>query len=96
MRRMFWLGVVLATAGLAGCSGETTIDHAKAEKFLSDNLNPKAQSVTCPDGIKAKTGTTFECKIVYADGVNATATVHVTSDNGDVETKPEDLHLPPG
>ena len=37
------------------------------------------QSITCPVGIKAKQGTTFDCTIVLSDGSSAVAHVTMTT-----------------
>jgi uncharacterized protein DUF4333 len=87
----------LAAAGLAACSvsvgGSTEIDHTKAEKFLAKNLRPKPKSITCPSGVKAKTGGTFECTFVLADGKKGTVTVHMRNSKGDVHVTDRDIHL---
>jgi hypothetical protein len=81
--------LLAAALPLAGCT-QTEIDAGKAESFLRDNV-PGAFVAECPDGVEAKTGDTFECRIEYADGRRATVTVHIRSDEGRVSIGPGDV-----
>lgn len=45
------------------------------------------KTVTCPSGIEAKAQGTFECKAVEESGANATITVTMTDDAGNITWK---------
>jgi len=78
---------------VAGCGGGRTIDHVKAEKFVSDHLEgPRPASVDCPKGVESKKGKTFGCTVIFQDGTSATVTVHVVNDGGRVSVSPADFH----
>ena len=81
---------------MAGCGGKT-IDHVKAERFVSDHLEgPRPSSVECPKGVESKKGRTFGCTVIFADGTSATVTVHVVSGSGRVSVSPADFHAHQG
>jgi hypothetical protein len=94
------LAAVIATSAAftiaAGCGG---IDTDKAEDLfqgLVEEAAPGATvtSVTCPDDIENKTGTSFECSADLDDGTTVTGTCTVTDeDEGRVECLGEDLEL---
>jgi hypothetical protein len=81
---------------LAAC-GETEIDDAKAERFISDALEEQidahVQSVECPDGLKAKTGAKFECTATGDDGSEGTIKVTETDDTGKVSVDAQFLPM---
>lgn len=79
---------------VAGCgSGTKTIDRARVQRFVSNQLTgPRPSSVDCPPGVKARPGTTFECSVSYFDGSTASVTVHVIDKKGDVTVGQSDLH----
>lgn len=71
---------------VAGCGG-TVIDKDKADQFAEQNLvggDVRRASVDCPDDVDAKQGTSFTCD-VEVDGESGTLTMHITSDEGNVE-----------
>ena len=75
---------VLLAGTLAACggSGTKTVDHASVERAIRADITRQGgslQSITCPDGIKAKQGTTFDCAIGLPDGSKAVAHVTMTS-----------------
>jgi hypothetical protein len=87
--------VVLAAA-IAGC-GDTVIDQEKAEKLVVDNITGgqvEPESASCPADVKAEKGKTFDCTVAFPDGEEGTVTVHITSDDGDVEFGQEDFKPP--
>jgi len=85
---------VAAGLAVAGCgAGGPTIDHTKAEKFVSEQLvGQRPASIDCPKGVRAKKGKSFGCTIIFRDGTSATVTVHVVSDSGRVSVAPTDFH----
>jgi hypothetical protein len=94
MRRGALVALGMTAVVLVGCSsGETKISKSKSEKFVADQLNPKADKVTCPDGVTAKASVTYQCQVHYADGDHGTVTVHVQDDKGNVVVNPDDLHI---
>ncbi|MGV0851588.1 DUF4333 domain-containing protein [Mycolicibacterium phlei] len=89
--------VLVAALGvtLVGCS--STIRPEGAAKsvvdLVSEQTGFKPTDVTCPDGIEAKAGTTFECRFTGPEGVEYTANLRVTRVDGDdvefyIETAP--------
>jgi hypothetical protein len=85
--------LALPALALAGCTS-TEIDSGKAETFLRDNV-PGARAATCPDGVEAKKGDTFECDLDYEDGRRAKVTVHIENDDGRVSIRPDDVQPAP-
>jgi NAD(P)H-hydrate repair Nnr-like enzyme with NAD(P)H-hydrate epimerase domain len=86
---------VLFVAVLAGC-GETTIDKGKAEDLARkavSHVGVPVKSVSCPSGVKAKKGASYDCQLVFANGQKATLTFHQTNDSGHVIAGPSDLHV---
>ncbi|MDW5594525.1 DUF4333 domain-containing protein [Conexibacter stalactiti] len=81
------LALVLAGGlAVAGCGG-TVIDKDKADEFAEKNLvggDVREVSVDCPDDVDAKKGTSFRCDVVI-DGERGVLTMHITSDEGNVE-----------
>jgi hypothetical protein len=81
----------LALVVLAGC-GDTEIDSGKVEKLIRDNVAaPKPARIDCPDGVKARKGEVFYCKLEYPGRRPATLTVHIESGDGRVSFGPGDL-----
>jgi len=94
-RNLAALAFVSAMA-LSGCGG-TEIDASKTEAFIRENVaGPPPRSVDCPDGVEAKKGETFDCRLTYEHGVPpATLTVHVENDDGKVRFGPGDFKFRP-
>ena len=77
------VAVVLAGT-LAACGGSDTksVDPSSVERAIRADIMRQGgalQSITCPDGIRAKQGTTFDCTIALPDGTKAVAHVTMTS-----------------
>jgi Domain of unknown function (DUF4333) len=74
---------VLLAGTLAACGGGTkTIDRTSVERAIRADITRQGgalQSITCPDGLEAKPGTTFDCAIALPDGSKAVAHVTMTS-----------------
>jgi hypothetical protein len=79
--------VLLAAIVLAGCA--TTIDNKKAESFITKRIEAKTdvqvKSVSCPTGLTAKAGDTFDCTVTRDDGSTAKAKVTEKDDKGNVD-----------
>jgi hypothetical protein len=85
--------IALSALVLAAC-GSTQIDSGKAEKFLQENITPRPKTVDCPDGVEAKGGHTFTCKLTYEHGVPpAQVTVHIENNDGRIRVAPGDLRF---
>ena len=87
-----WLLVLLAAA-IAGC-GELTLDSSKAERLarkVAGLGNLKLTSVSCPDGVTAKKGADFTCKLVFAHGSKGTITIHQTNGDGAIRAAVSDI-----
>ena len=80
------LGAVLA---LTGCS--TEIDSGKAANLVTRMFNHKPKSVSCPTGVTAKKGGTFQCRATEPDGTKYVITIHMTNSSGNVEVGPNDV-----
>jgi hypothetical protein len=91
------LSLVVVAVGLSACSvsigGSDKIDHAKAEKFVKDNIHPTPTSVTCPSGVKETKGGTFACTFTLPNGKSGTVTVHMTDSSGGVHFGNADIHI---
>ena len=75
---------VLLAGTLAACggAGTKTVDPASVEQAIRADITRQGgalQSITCPAGIKATKGTTFDCTIALPDGSRAVAHVTMTS-----------------
>jgi hypothetical protein len=95
MRRLFALSLALPLVLLGAC-GDRTIDNKKAEDLarrIADTGRVRLKTVSCPTGVKAKKGATFDCKLVYAEGTRGTITIHQTDDKGSIRTAGTDIHL---
>lgn len=87
---------LVAVAGiliLGSCSvsvGGGKLDTAKLQNEISTEIQQQTgvtvDSVSCPEGIDAKQGTTFDCTAT-AGGDSVTVNVDVTDDDGNVHWK---------
>ena len=81
-RRVAALAAGAIVAFASGCgvsfSSSDTIDQSdevkNAQNFIDQQLTslPPTKSVDCPDGVDAKTGTTFECTATLENGQKIT------------------------
>jgi hypothetical protein len=84
--------IVVGIIALIGSSSKE-IDHSKAEGLIRSKLQgPAPQSISCPSGVKVKSGNTFDCTVTYPAGQKATVTVHMLDDNGKIGISPGDFH----
>ena len=71
---------------LAGCT--RMIDSDKAEDTIkagtAQRTGSKIKSVDCPSDQTAKTGNTFRCRVVAADGTSGDVVATITDDTGRV------------
>jgi len=93
--------LLLSTLGAASCgvSGSVSLGAAKVDaKTLETQVTEKLKeqlppdSVSCPDGLKAKVGATSTCTVL-ADDLRYTATITATKVKG--TTVSFDLKMPP-
>jgi hypothetical protein len=90
------VGVIVVIFGvlvLIGALSPTKIDATKAENLVRSHING-AQSVTCPSGIEAKSGRTFDCTVTLTDGSTETVTLHINDDSGNAQFSQSDVHRP--
>ena len=83
--RLVRVAAVTALALLtAGCT--RTLDKQSLESQLATDLqsNGSTYTVTCPDGVKAQAGGTFQCTATGPDGAALAITVTQTDDQGNV------------
>jgi hypothetical protein len=100
--RRLLLPLLAAAPLVAGCGasvsvGSITIDHDKAQKMLVDGITGgtvAGRSATCPTGVDAEKGKTFDCTVTWENGATATATVHIISDEGEIRFTARDLTEP--
>jgi len=85
------LVAVAGTVVLGACSvsvGTDKLDTAKLQREISTGIEQQTSasvsSVSCPDNVEGRKGTTFDCTATLADGTTLTAQVDVTDDEGNV------------
>ena len=76
--------VVLLAGTLAACGGTDTktVDPGSVAQAIRADITRQGGSlktITCPNGVKAKQGATFDCTIGLPDGSHAVAHVTMTS-----------------
>jgi uncharacterized protein DUF4333 len=87
------LAALAAAALLAGCSasvttgGDTLVQSSEvayAQSYISKQLTdmPATKSVSCPSGVDAKVGNTFECQATLTNGQKVTLPFRVDSISG--------------
>lgn len=74
--------IFIAILVIGAVSGKT-LDAAQVQQKIRTTY-PTVQSVKCPDGVEVKTGKTFDCAAVLADGSKATVTVREINSTPDV------------
>ena len=86
----------LAAVLIGGC-GSTKIDGKKAEdlvaKSVREDIGAEVKSVSCPRGLTAKKGETFECTVTGSDGTTGKATVTEKDAKGNVEASAPFVHV---
>jgi hypothetical protein len=96
MRIPLVAAAVAAAVALAAC-GEKTIDADKGEKFIRDTIaeqvGARVASVTCPEGVEAKKGGTFNCVVVGRDRTRGEVVARQKDDEGNVEVNAPFLHV---
>ena len=102
-RRLLLAAITVPVFGLvlAGCT--QTVDPKSAENVIKTQigkLNPNitATSVSCPDGVKKKSGVSFNCKASLKNTsnnatANATITLHITNNGNTAQFFPSDVHI---
>jgi hypothetical protein len=94
MIRLLTAVALAATAVVLAACGSKEIDSGKAEKLIQENITPTPKTVDCPDGVEAKGGDTFTCKLTYEHGVPpAEVTVHIENGDGRIRVAPGDLRF---
>ncbi len=82
--RVAFIGALcLGASVLVGCG--KSVDGDSIESAISGVLTEQTGAtftVTCPDGLEAKTGLEFECTAVGADGTSTTVKAVMADDNG--------------
>src|SRR3954453_8559230 len=95
------LAAVLAAALLlAGCTRihqAAKIDDAAGEKLIrravTEQVQARVRDVSCPNGLKAKEGRTFRCRVTGTDGSSGDAVVTEKNDRGKVAINAPFLHM---
>ncbi|HST43042.1 MAG TPA: DUF4333 domain-containing protein [Conexibacter sp.] len=92
-------GLVVAGCGASVTVGGITIDHEKAQKLVVDNLSGRgdqisARAAVCPEDVDAETGETFSCEVTWEDGGRGSVTLHIRSDDGEIEFDNDDVTFP--
>lgn len=89
------VGVTACAFGLAACGGRApTVDHRQIERQLLDTIKEQkpdvVASATCPSGLKAVKGASFECRLqLGSDSVRYTVTIsNVHGAQYDADTRP--------
>ena len=87
--------VLVAAVALCGCT--TEIDAAKGEKLIeravTSQVGAKVRSVECPEGLVAKKGARFRCKVTGADGSTGDVVVTERDAKGKVSIDAPFLHV---
>jgi hypothetical protein len=91
------LALIAIAAVLIGGCGSNEIDTKRAEDLIAENvreeIGAEVKSVSCPTGVKAKKGDTFECTVTGSDGTTGKATVTQEDDEGNVKTSAPFVHV---
>jgi hypothetical protein len=76
--------LVASAAVPAGCGGDDTVDDARVEEGLEQQLSTSSAKVTsaaCPADVEAEDGATFTCSLKFDTGASGKATVTQESRN---------------
>jgi hypothetical protein len=84
--------VLLASLALVGgCTRTRTLDAQQLDQRIAidmkDNLDMHGITVSCPDGVPAEAGRTFECNARNPGGTTMAIEVTQTDDRGNVTYK---------
>jgi hypothetical protein len=86
MRRAIAVVALLPAAALVGGCGKLEVTSSGAEKVVSDLVLSKTgehiKNVSCPSGMSAKVGVTFDCHFNGPDGTKYTAHMRITKVKG--------------
>lgn len=94
--RLAAIAIASLALGLAAC-GEKTVDTGNAEQtitdFVSDETGFEPKDTSCPEGVKAEVGETFECSFTGPEGPYV-AFVEITEVDGEdaifqIRTRPK-------
>ena len=95
MRTALVATLTVAALLIAGCGSTIKPDGAaqSVTDLVKEQTGFEPKDVTCPEGVEAKVGTTFECKFTGPEGSEYTADMRVTKVDGEdvefyIETKP--------
>jgi hypothetical protein len=81
------LAAVLAAVGLLAACGESTVKPDGAEQSVVDVVSRKTgfhpTDVSCPSGVEAKVGGTFECHFTGPEGRPYTAKMRILEVEGE-------------
>jgi Domain of unknown function (DUF4333) len=96
------MGPVLATLPLVGAlalasCGHSTIDAARAEKFIrrvvSEQVGARVATVTCPEDVETRKGAQFTCVVTGTDRSRGDVVVTQRDDDGSVVVDAPFLHV---
>jgi hypothetical protein len=91
------LGLLILAAVVMGGCGATGIDDKKTEDYIAkrvrEQVGAAVKSVSCPSGLTAKKGETFECTVTAPDGTTGKATVTEKDDEGRVSVAAPFIHM---
>jgi hypothetical protein len=97
MRRAAAISILCLGIGLAGC-GESTVVPEGAERSVVDVVSRETgfrpKDVSCPEGVEAEVGKTFECQFTGPEGEPYVAKMKILEVDGErvefhVTTRPE-------
>lgn len=97
------LAALLAAGGLLAACGETTVEPDGAEQSVVDVVSRKTgfrpTDVSCPSGVEAKVGETFECEFTGPEDRPYTAKMRILKVEGErvvfqVDSRPSDSGQP--
>jgi hypothetical protein len=87
-----------AVAKTATPTPAATVDDARVEQGIKDNLSTGSAKVTsakCPSDVQAKTGKTFTCSVTFDNGATGKASVtQVAPNRFTYELKPGSVQVP--
>ena len=91
------LALIAIAAVLVGACGSTKIDAKEAEDLIAESVREQVgaevKSVSCPTGLTAKKGETFECTVTGTDDTTGKAKVTMKDDEGNVDASAPFVHV---